>query len=145
MTGDSEAIELKRCPCKFRFDIKVQTSKGALYCVHLKRILNETEVSALEMDTAPNEKNKASVNFHHAQLGHINERDTREIARILDQPLNILKFKKCEPCAKAKASTKPLKATKVIHKPKNLRMGSTECSWTYQHCRDRINLHPNRR
>lgn len=86
--------------------------------MYLKRIPNETEASSLKIDTAPNKKSKASVNFYLAQLYHINERDTREIAKVLDQPLNNLKFKKCEPCAKAKASRKSPKVTKVIHKPK---------------------------
>ena len=66
MTGDWEAIELTRGPYKFRFDIEVQTSKGVLHCMCLKRIPHETEASALKIDTPPSKKSKLSVNFYHA-------------------------------------------------------------------------------
>ena len=119
MMGYLEAIKLTRGPYKFRFDIKVQTSKGVLHCMCLKRIPHETEVSALKIDAQPNKLRKVSVNFYHAQLGHINERDTREIAKILQQPLQNLKFTACEACARAKAAKKPLKVIQVKHKPKH--------------------------
>ena len=119
MMGDIDAIELTRGSYTFCFDIKVPTSKGVLYCMYLKRIPHETEVSALKIDAQPNKLRKVSVNFYHAQLGHINERDTRDIAKILQQPLQNLKFTDCEACARAKAAKKPLKVIQVKHKPKH--------------------------
>ena len=119
MCGDQDSIELIRGPYTFWFDIKVPTSKGVLYCMCLKRIPHETEVSALKIDAQPHKLRKVSVNYYHAQLGHINDRDTKEIAKILQQPLQSGKFTKCEPCARAKAAKKPLKVVHVIHEPKH--------------------------
>ena len=42
LSGDKDTIVLKKGPCTIRFDIKISTPEGALYCMYFKRASDKT-------------------------------------------------------------------------------------------------------
>ena len=78
MEGDDEAIVLRRGDAEIRFDIKIETKNGALFCAYFKRrIEDDTEVNAGAAGSAVLEM---SVNQAHQRLGHPSEQTTRATA-----------------------------------------------------------------
>ena len=42
LSGDKDAMVLKKGPCTIKFDIKIPTPEGALYCMCFKRTSDKT-------------------------------------------------------------------------------------------------------
>ena len=82
------------------FDIIINTTKGALFCVHLKR--KEAAIAGANAKLTKS----MSINKAHRLLGHPNEEATRVIALHLGWHICIGNMKPCKHCAISKAKQK---------------------------------------
>ena len=106
--GNHSSIWIVKGGNKVIFDIKVDTSRGNLFCA---RFLRTAEMLHASTD-APQ---KRPIAVMHAQLGHCGEADARATAKALSIPLTRGSMKVCEACAKGKAKRKALpKATNHV-------------------------------
>ena len=139
--GDNDSISLKKNNNEIKFDIKVTTAKGALYCAYLKR-----EVGAIGTNDKPNKGKKISINTAHEIFGHADEETTRKIAKELGYELTRGTMKPCVSCAIAKAKQKnvpklskhePSKQVNgrvyldisTVKKPKDVKVTLTKPNW----------------
>ncbi len=97
-----------------KFDIRVETPKGVLWCAYIKRNEPKSEIVAESIDlknnnqTAESKKGlksaiKMNIERAHAILGHSNEDTTQKTAVALNKQITRGLLKMCEPCAVAKA------------------------------------------
>ena len=107
--GNKESMWLEKGDQKIKFDIKISTPKGALFCIYFKR---ECEIAA----TAKNCGKKISVGLAHEITGHINVEDCRKTVKYLGYELSRGGLNPCEVCAEAKAKMKnlPTRVQKVV-------------------------------
>ena len=97
---------------QIKFDIKIKTPKGAVYCMYLKRKEAPTEAGIASLDTtkkiAPPSKPKITMNINHAHqlFGHCDEGTTRQAAYAQGYGIVRGTLKPCEYCATAKAKQK---------------------------------------
>ena len=96
--GSIDGIECIRGNARLVFDIKIQTSKGVLFAIYLKR---STETNGIGQQTIT-----MSVAEAHKRLGHCDENKTRATAKELGWTLTKGKLLPCENCAKGKAKQK---------------------------------------
>ena len=100
-----------------KFDIRVETPKGVLWCAYIRRPEDTGEVAAgmsddNKGDNQPNESVKLnsaikmSIDRAHAILGHSSEAKTRETAAALGILITRGALKTCESCAISKARQK---------------------------------------
>ena len=102
LTGDEESIRIQKGDLTISFDIVIKTTKGALYCAHMKRKRLHDKINGAE---AEKKKTVMSVANAHALLGHCNEDATRKTAKHLGWELTS-GSKPCQSCAEAKAKQK---------------------------------------
>ena len=99
--GDANSIWVKKVQWTIRFDTRVTTAKGALFCILMKRQIKKTEVSAL-LTTGTT----MSLTEAHTLLGHYNEEATKAAAGHfgwkITRGLNMV----CQSCAGSKAKQK---------------------------------------
>ncbi len=99
-----------------KFDIRVKTPKGVLWCVYICRPESKGEVAAgMSNDRGDNQPNKSmqlnpvikmSIEQAHAILGHSSKGKTRQTAAALGILITRGALKTCESCAIAKAKQK---------------------------------------
>ena len=99
--GNKESMWLTKGDQKLIFDIKINTSKGALFCIYFKR---DCEMAA----TAKNCGKKISKNLAHELTVHINGEESKKTIEYLGYDLSRGGMKLCEACAEAKAKMKNL-------------------------------------
>ena len=83
------------------FDIKLTTSRSALYCMYLKR-LDVVETGANGIDDRSKEvqrKMKININKAHELFGHSNEDCTLATAKALEYEIVRGSMKPCESCS----------------------------------------------
>jgi hypothetical protein len=97
-----------------KFDIRVETPKGVLWCAYIKRNETRSEIAAESSDLKNNNQIaeskkglksavKMNIKRAHAILGHSNEDTTQKMALALNMQITRGSLKMCEPCAVAKA------------------------------------------
>ena len=97
LNGDKDKISIQKGKAKLVFDIKITTSKGALYCMYLKP---DSEIACVGVGK---DKPAMSVDVAHELLGHTDERRTRATAKHLGWSLEKGEMKSCEGCTAGKA------------------------------------------
>lgn len=102
ITGNEQALVLKKDGKRLIFDIIVETEKGLLFCMYFKR---EGEVAGAMTDLSGKSK-KMSVKEAHRKFGHSDEPSTRSTAAELNYELTRGTMKPCEACTVAKAKQK---------------------------------------
>jgi hypothetical protein len=95
--GDEEALCLKKGDKEVRFDIKIPTPKGAIYCMYFRR---GGEVAAVASDQ------KLDLQTAHRRLGHCGEDMTRATAKALGWNINPGSLGPCLACTIGKAKQK---------------------------------------
>ena len=116
MTANSrDGITLEKNGRVIKFDMRVETPKGVLWCVYIKRNDADGELAAglsdENMDSESIQKDvkvlepilKMHIGRAHAILGHASEDATRKMAAALNMLITRGGLKTCEPCAIAKA------------------------------------------
>ena len=107
LVGDKDKLELKKNGKRIVFDIKINTPKGVLFCIHIKRNRNE-EAANVEADEVKKAQSyiekaldggKVDINKAHELLGHMGEENTRKVCKHLGIDLKKTGFKTCENCA----------------------------------------------
>jgi hypothetical protein len=89
-------LVMERNNQKIKFDIKVTTATGVVYCMYLQR--DKEIVNAVEY----------SINQAHERLGHSHEDATRATSIVLGIKLKRGVMKPCRACTVAKAKQKNL-------------------------------------
>jgi hypothetical protein len=97
MKGNKDFLVMERINQKIKFDIKVTTATGVVYCMYLQR--DEEIVNAAV---------EYSINQAHERLGHSHEDATRATAIVLEIKLKWGIMKPCRACTLAKAKQKNL-------------------------------------
>ena len=99
--GDSVAIELTNSSTSdvIIFDHVVKTRSGAIYAT---KFVRDVEVTCASTETGT----RMNVTRAHALLGHMNEEDTRRIAKELGWTITRGKLSPCEHCLVSKARQK---------------------------------------
>ncbi len=116
MTANSrDGITLEKNGHVIKFDMRVETPKGVLWCVYIKRNDADGELAAIlsdeKMDSELIQKDvkalepilKMHIGRSHAILGHASLDATRKMAAALNMLITRGGLKTCEPCAIAKA------------------------------------------
>jgi hypothetical protein len=116
MTANSkDGITLEKKGPVIKLDMRVETPKGVLWCVYIKRNDADGELTAglsdENMDSESIQKDvkalepilKMHISRAHAILGHASEDATRKMAAALNMLITQGGLKTCEPCAIAKA------------------------------------------
>jgi hypothetical protein len=116
MTANSrDGITLEKNGRVIKFDMRVETLKGVLWCMYIKRNDADGELAARlsdeKMDSESIQKDvkaleptlKMHIGRAHAILGHASEDATRKMAAALNMLITRGGLKTCEPCAIAKA------------------------------------------
>jgi len=117
VTGNKkDGLSVKKGRRVIKFDIRVETPKGVLWCAYIRRPESEGEVAAgMSDDKGDNQPNKSvqlnpaikmSIYRAHAILGHSSEGKTRQTAAALGMLITRGALKTCEPCAISKAKQK---------------------------------------
>ena len=101
MTGDEEAIVMRKGGAEIRFDIVIKTERGAIFATYIKR----RNAPELQGGMVVQEGSKMNVEKAHDLLGHSNEDTTRTTAKHLGWALT-KGAKPCQSCAEAKAKKK---------------------------------------
>ena len=99
--GDQDMIKLVKGNDEIKFDIKIKTKKGAVYCMYFKR---HSEISATTKD-APQ---KISLQKAHDLFGHMATDTMRKAAAALGYEITRGGMKPCAACAIAKAKQKKI-------------------------------------
>jgi hypothetical protein len=82
LSGTKKALILEKNKKKVVFDIVINTPKGMLFCMRIKR--NISEIGAVKVDTITKIPMKTeSISKLHAKMGHINEEACRHTAKYL--------------------------------------------------------------
>ncbi len=99
MTGDdARGIVLQKGSTMIKFDIKIETPGGVIWCGYFKR---GCKVAAVSGDA----QYKISVDQAHCLLGHPDENRTQYIAKLFGWQLKVGEMKQCEACSVANEST----------------------------------------
>ena len=104
--GDKDEMWLTKNGQTIKFDIKVQTPKGAVYCAYIKRDVVLTAV-------ARNYGKAISIKAAHGICGQTHESNTRKTASALGYKISKGSMQSCEDCAMAKAKQKNIKRSDV--------------------------------
>ena len=103
LSGGEDTIWISKGKLEVRFDIKIATKKGAIYCGMLKRSdAQATETESVHYGVGT----KISPQMAHALLGHACMRTTTEAAKHMGWILSEGNGKPCQDCAEAKAKQK---------------------------------------
>jgi hypothetical protein len=113
--GDGDAIWITKGHMEIRFDIKIPTPTGAIFCGYFKR-LNELGAPAVEAESAKDKAPRLSIRDAHLRLGHTPEDLTRKIAAQLGWELQRGTLAPCDGCTVGKAKQKNL-PTRVRMEP----------------------------
>jgi hypothetical protein len=97
MKGNKDFLVMERNNQKIKFDIKVTTATGVVYCMYLQR---DEEIANAAVEY--------SINQAHERLGHLHEDATRATAIVLGIKLKRGIMKPCRSCTVAKAKQKNL-------------------------------------
>jgi hypothetical protein len=117
VTGNKkDGLSVKKGRQVIKFDIRVETPKGVLWCAYIQRPESEGEVAAgmsEDKSDQPNESMqelvpaiKMNIERAHAILGHASKGATRRTAAALGMLITRGTLKTCESCAIAKAKQK---------------------------------------
>jgi hypothetical protein len=111
-----DGLSVEKGGRRIKFDIRVETPKGVLWCAYIRRPESKGEVAAgMSDDKGDNQPNKSvkpnpaikmSIERAHAILGHSSEAKTRQTAAALGILVTRGALKTCESCAIAKAKQK---------------------------------------
>ncbi len=111
-----DGLSVEKGGWSIKFDIRVETPKGELWCAYIRRPESEGEVAAgmsgnkgdnqPNKSVQPNPAIKMSIERAHAILGHSSEGKTRQTAAVLGILIARGTLKTCESCAIAKAKQK---------------------------------------
>ena len=113
--GDTSLV-LVRGGARIVFDIKIETPKGAIYCMRMKRkaVRNEAGATSLNIESRimPPVKPKVTININHAHqlYGHYDEPTTRQA--VYARGIGIVRgtLKPCNHCAMAKSKQRHVPA-----------------------------------
>lgn len=103
LTGDEELLEITKGENKLVFDIRVQTPRGVLFALYLKRDVTDKYCSAVTDAGIV-----MLVAEAHAKLGHVGIECTRKTAKALKWTLMRRGWTACPGCALAKAKQEKL-------------------------------------
>jgi hypothetical protein len=113
LEGSSESIKLIKDKVVIEFDIKVETKKGVLYCMRVKRnpVGNETGMAGANDEKINEDKKKPkakmmNIQTAHEKFGHMDEARTRAAAAHLGITIVREMLKPCKDCAVRKAKQK---------------------------------------
>ena len=117
LKGDKDALVITKDGMELRFDIKITTKRGALYCMYMKRNSgdvvgaqvdsNDPEESTSGMSSVKNEmKPTIGIEKAHHLFGHASEDETRKTAEALGYRVVRGTLKPCDACTAAKAKQK---------------------------------------
>jgi hypothetical protein len=111
-----DGLSVKKGGRVIKFDIRVETPKGVLWCTYIRQPEFKGEVAAgMSNDNGDNQPNKSvqlnsaikmSIERAHAILGHSSKAKTRQTAAALGILITRGALKTCESCAIAKAKQK---------------------------------------
>ena len=109
--GDTSQV-LEKNGARIVFDIKIETPKGAIYCMRMKRKMVPNEAGATSLNTElrimpPSKpKVKININYAHQLYGHYDEPTTRQA--VYARGIGIIRgtLKPCNYCAMAKSKQK---------------------------------------
>ena len=119
-----DGLSVEKKGLVIKFDIRIETPKGVLWCAYIRRPEDKGEVAAgmsndNKGDNRPVKLNlaiKMSIDQAHAILGHSSEAKTRETAAALCILVTGGALKTCESCAISKAKHKNLNEESVGEK-----------------------------
>lgn len=100
--GNENAITLTKDGTTVTFDIKIDSPKGALYAVCIRRVRPEYETNAAMTE----KQEKMNIQQAHDKLGHMGEDLTRKAAKALGWIITRGTLGVCQNCAEAKAKKK---------------------------------------
>ena len=104
MRGDKEAITLvNKAGKEIKFDIKINTTRGVLFCIYLKRKVSTEVGGAVVM------RKQLSPMEAHRMMGHVNDREARKSLEALGYSIDKGKLAVCEDCTVGKAKQKNIK------------------------------------
>ena len=120
LNGDDDSLVIKTSGMELRFDIKITTKRGALYCMYLKRddlgeVMGGQVETTTSIDKEVNSKKslkddklkpKIGVDKADCIFGHASEDETRKTAEALGYRVVRGTMKPCDACAAAKAKQK---------------------------------------
>jgi hypothetical protein len=102
-------LSVKKRGRVIKFDIRVETPKGILWCAYIQQFEDKGEVAAgMSEDKGDNQQNKSvklnpaikmSIDQAHAIVGHLSEGKTRETAAALGILITRGALKTCKSCA----------------------------------------------
>jgi hypothetical protein len=114
--GDRNQIKLTKGDKSVVFDIVIDTPKGAIYAMYLKR---NTELASAAADgtmtTGRQQENQMTIKQAHDRFGHANEEATRAAAKHAGITITKGTLKVCEACAIAKARQKNVPKHNATH------------------------------
>lgn len=125
ISGDDTSIVVEKGSYQIKFDTIIKTTKGAIYACKFDR--RSSEISAannsVRQTSSDGSKRIKKINIVdlHSKLGHINEADSRTVARQLGMTISRGTLKPCESCALAKAKQKNV--SKQSDRPKQTVVG----------------------
>jgi hypothetical protein len=76
MSGNSESIVVSKEDVYLKFDIKINTSRGAIFAIYFKRIVVDTGLGSIAVQ-------KWNIDVLHRRYGHSSEDATRATAKLL--------------------------------------------------------------
>ena len=92
MTGNKHSISLNKGEVSIIFDIVVPTANGRVYCLFFERTCDSTTILVNLSKPSTN----WSISTLHYQLGHLNEKSVREVAKSLGYTLKSGTIPVCE-------------------------------------------------
>jgi hypothetical protein len=111
----NDSITLQKGSRVIKFDIKVETPKGVLWCAYIKQPEANGEIAAGVSDNQPKEivnvlppAIKMNIERAHAILGHAFKDTTRRTTAALNMLITRGTLKTCKSCAISKAKQKNL-------------------------------------
>ena len=124
LSGDKNAMWLKKGDQEVVFDIIIPTSEGILFVMYMKCNINGEVAGA----SAATNKKIVLIKKAHEWLGHSNEDATHETAKQLGWQLSQGELGVCDACTEAKAKQKNLH-TKMAEEMTDKAMKPNQCMY----------------
>jgi hypothetical protein len=108
MSGNSESIVVSKDGMQMKFDIKINTARGAIFAVYFKRIAVDVGLGSIAV-------HKWNLDVLHRRFGHSSDDATRATAKALGYEVARGSMKPCMACTISKAKQKNVEKNSVEH------------------------------
>lgn len=117
LSGNNDCIKLKKGNQELVFDVKVETPKGVLYCIKMKR---DAAAETITVNIEKKKKNVGKPTMSLAKvckiMGHINNEMMKKVFKYLNIKITKETATTCNSCAVAKMKRRELKREKNNNK-----------------------------